>query len=221
MLFINRTVILIVAGNALGFFTGSGNVIPFSIDLTDFWRSFRVESNTTIKFYLSYHFLFVNEVHNGIKTNSRFDIQTSIWYEIIFRTRNRMNFKLCKIIRREYVFIVVVHRFLRREKLFNFDKGWALKSDRRRVLFRNFTSCWVRSWKKQSAAVEEDFWRMIFQSSKLLLLHDFNWFIPALYGQVFLVLVKTTTVSMYGRYFFFRDLVQMLTLFCFSVICSE
>ena len=47
MLLINKTVIPIVTGNALGFFTGSGNVIAFSVDLSDFCRSFRVESNTT------------------------------------------------------------------------------------------------------------------------------------------------------------------------------
>ena len=144
MLLINRTDMLIVAGNALGFFTGSGNVIPFSVDLSDYCRSFRQESNTTIKIYLGYDVLVVNEVHNVIKRNRLFDIRTTIWYKIIYRTQNRRNCKLCRIIRRESGFIVVVHRFLQREKLFSFYKSWALKSDRRQELLRNFTSGWVR-----------------------------------------------------------------------------
>ena len=69
---------LIVAGNALGFFTGSGNVIPFSVDLSDFCRSFRQESNTTIKIYIGYNVLIVNEVHNVIKRNRLFDMPTTI-----------------------------------------------------------------------------------------------------------------------------------------------
>ena len=123
MLLINRTDMLIVAGNALGFFTGSGNVIPFSVDLSDFCRSFRQESNTTIKIYIGYDVLLVNKVHNVSKRNRLFDIQTTISYNIFFRTQNRMNCKLCRIIGRESGFIVVVHRFLRTEKLFNFFEG--------------------------------------------------------------------------------------------------
>ena len=144
MLLINRTGMLIVAGNTLGFFTGSGNVIPFSVDLSDFCRSFRQESNTTIKIYICYDVLFVNEVHNVIKRNRIFDIRATLWYKIIFRTQNRMNCKLCRIKRRESGLIVVVHRFLQREKLITFYKGWALKSDCRQELLRNFTSGWVR-----------------------------------------------------------------------------
>ena len=63
---------LIVPGNALAFFKGSGNVIPFSVDLSDFCRNFRQESNTTIKIYISYDVLLVNEVHNVIKRNHFF-----------------------------------------------------------------------------------------------------------------------------------------------------
>ena len=144
MLIINRTDMLIVAGNVLGFFTGSGNVIPFSVVLFDFCKSFRQESNTTIKIYIGNVVLLVNEVHKVIKRNRLFDIRTTIWYEIIFRTQIRLNCKLCGIIRRESGFTVVVRRFLQREKLFNFNKGWALTSDRRQELLRNFTNGWVR-----------------------------------------------------------------------------
>ena len=47
---------LLVAGNALGFFTGSGNVLPFSVDLSDFCRTFRKERNATIEIYKSHMF---------------------------------------------------------------------------------------------------------------------------------------------------------------------
>ena len=144
MLLINKTVMLIVAGNALGFFTVSGNVVPFSVYLFDFCRSFRQESNTTIKIYIDNNVLLVNEVHNVIKRNRLSDIRSTFWYKIIFQTQNRMNCKLCRIILRESGFFVVLHRFLQREKLFNLYKGWALISDRRQDLLRNLTSGWVR-----------------------------------------------------------------------------
>ena len=157
MLLINRTDMLIVPGNALGLFTGSGNAIPFSVDLSDFRRSFREESSTTIKIYISYDVLLVNEVHNVIKRNRLSDNRTTIWYKIIFRTQIRMNCKLCRIIRREYGLFVVVHRFLQRKKYSISTKAehWNLIVGR---------SCWeispvvgyVGSWKKRVAAVEED-----------------------------------------------------------------
>ena len=65
-------------GNALGFFTGYGIVIPFSVDLSDFCSSFREKRKTTIKIYISHHILLVNEVYNVIKRNSLFDTRTTI-----------------------------------------------------------------------------------------------------------------------------------------------
>ena len=47
---------------------------------------------------------------------------------------------------------------------------------------------------------------MILQSSKLLLLYDFNQFIPALYGELFPFWSRLTTISIYGRCFFFWGL---------------
>ena len=49
---------------------------------------------------------------------------------------------------------------------------------------------YVGSWKKKDAVVGNDFWRMNFQSRKLLLLYDFNRYIPALYGQPFFFWLK-------------------------------
>ena len=78
MLLMNRTVMLIVAGNALGFFTGSGNVIPFSVDLSDFCRCFMVESNTTNEIFIGHDVLLIKEVHIVIERNSLFEILTTI-----------------------------------------------------------------------------------------------------------------------------------------------
>ena len=69
---------LIVAGSALGFFRGSGIVIPFSVDLFDFCWSFKVESNTTIKIYIGNDVLFINEVQIVIKRNNFSEILTTI-----------------------------------------------------------------------------------------------------------------------------------------------
>ena len=74
---------------------------------------------------------------------------------------------------------------------------------------------YVGSCKKRVAAVEEDFFRMIFQSSILLLLYDFNRFIHALYGQPFLFWSKLQRFPYMGGVSFFRYLVQVLILFCF------
>ena len=78
MLLINKTVMPIVTGNALGFFRRSGNVGPFSVDVSDFCRSFRVESNTTIKFFIGYDVLLIKEVHNVIEGNSLSEILATI-----------------------------------------------------------------------------------------------------------------------------------------------
>ena len=74
---------------------------------------------------------------------------------------------------------------------------------------------YVRSWKKQVAVVGNDIWRMILQSSKLLLFYDFNRFIPALYRQSFVFLVEATTISKYGRCFLFWGLGANFNTFLF------
>ena len=66
---------------------------------------------------------------------------------------------------------------------------------------------YVGSLKKRVAAVEEDFSRMIFQNSNLLLLYDFNRFITALYGQLFLFWSKLQQFPNMGGVSFFRYLV--------------
>ena len=63
---------LIVTGNALGFFTGSGDVTPFSGDLLDSCKHFSVESKITIKIFIGQDVLFINGAHSVIETNSFF-----------------------------------------------------------------------------------------------------------------------------------------------------
>ena len=58
---------------------------------------------------------------------------------------------------------------------------------------------------------------MISQSSKFLRLYDFNQFIPAFYGQLFLFWSKLQRFLYIGGFSFSVDLVQVSTLFCFSV----
>ena len=77
MLFINRTVTLIVAWNALGFFAESGYVLPFLVDLFDFCRSFEVDFFSTIKIYIG-HYNLINEVNNVIERNSLHEVMTTI-----------------------------------------------------------------------------------------------------------------------------------------------
>ena len=71
-----------------------------------------VEINTTIKIFTVYDVFLKDEVHNGIKRNGFFEILATIWSKIILWTQNRMNFKLCRIIRRELDFNVAAHRSL-------------------------------------------------------------------------------------------------------------
>ena len=122
MLLIERTVMLIVAGNAHGFFSRSGNKIPFSIDLPNFCRSFREESNTEIKIYMSYDVLVIKEVRKVIEIKICSEHLTPMSYEIVIWMQNRMNCKLCRIRRRDFGFIVVAHSFLQRENLSDSDK---------------------------------------------------------------------------------------------------
>ena len=158
MLLIKRAVRLMVGGNALGFFPGCGNAIPFSFDLSNFCRSFRIESNTTIKIYIVHDFRLINEVHNVIEGNSLFEVLTTIWYKIILWTQNRMNCKLYNVIWRDLGFIVVAHRFLQREKLFNFDKieHWILIVSRYWWATSSVVG-YVGSWEKWVAVVENGF----------------------------------------------------------------
>ena len=69
---------LIVTGIALGFFTGSGIVIRFSVDLSDFYRGFSVESNTTIQIFIGHDVLLINEMYNVIERYSFFEILATI-----------------------------------------------------------------------------------------------------------------------------------------------
>ena len=208
---------LIVTGNAIGFFIGSGNVIPFSVDLSDFCRSFRVESNTTIEIFIGHDVLLINEVHTVIKRNSLFEILAIIWYKIISWTQNRMNCKLCGIMRTDLGSIVAAHRFLQREKLFNFDKveNWILIVSRywwetspvpgyfvagRKELLLLGTIFTGRFFRVASCC-----FYMILADSDLLYMDNLSFSGRSYNG-----------FHIWEVFPFFEDLVQVLTLFCFS-----
>ena len=70
----NRTVMLIVTWDTIGFSTEPGKVFPFSVDLINFCRLFVVESNTTINFYIGHDVININEVHSIIKRNSLLEV---------------------------------------------------------------------------------------------------------------------------------------------------
>ena len=103
MLLISRTLVLMIAGNALGFFTKSGIVKKFSVRLSDVCRSIRVESNTIFKTYIGHDVLLINEVHN-VNERKIFGVVTTIYFKIMFWTQNRMNCQLCRFIGRDLVF---------------------------------------------------------------------------------------------------------------------
>ena len=152
-----KTVILIVTGNAFGFLTGSGNVILFSVDLIVFCRSIRLESNTTIKLYISHDVLLSNAVHNVTKGSSFFELLTTNWYKIIFWMPNRMNCNLCMIIRRDLGFFVVAHRLPQRGSFSISTKlSWILIVSK--YWWENSpVVAYVGSWKRRVAVVANCF----------------------------------------------------------------
>ena len=159
-------------------------------------------------------------MHNIIEGNSFFEIPSTIWYKIIFWTQNRKNCKLCRILRRDFGSIVVAHRFRQREKLFNFDEVdyWIL------IVSRYWWETspmvgYVSSWKMRVAVVGNDFTESFFRGAKccffIFLTDSYLLFMDISFsGRSFNDFLKR-------RCFFFGELVQVLTLFCFSVIYSE
>ena len=106
----------------------SGSVFPFSLDLPDFCRNFCMGSNTIIKIYISHDVFLINEVHIGVRRNRLFEKLTTFWIKIGFLTQSRLNYMPCIIIGRFLGFVVVVDRFMQKEKLFisNKVKHWIL-----------------------------------------------------------------------------------------------
>ena len=69
---------LIVKWDALGFSTASGNIFPFSVDLSDFCKNYRVRRSTTIDIYISHDVLLIDEARKIIERN-RFLEKDKIW----------------------------------------------------------------------------------------------------------------------------------------------
>ena len=181
MLLINKTVTLIVSWDALGLFLGFGNAVPFSAGLSDFCRSFRVESNTTVKIYVSHDVFLIIEVHNFIET-----VFLEIWPQFDIKSA------FCR--KMEWIwsfvgsygvldFIVGVQQFMRKELFLNFGHVWALNLDRKQVLVKKFDK-----WLGTLVAEGSDLFllRMIskknFQISELVLLYNSSRIISTLYG---------------------------------------
>ena len=146
MLLVKRTVMLIIARNALWFFTISWKVFPFAVDLSIFCRRVRVGRKTTAKIYVILDDLLVNELHHVIRRNCLLKLVTTCWYNINFWANNIKNWMVCRVLRRVFGFKIVVHHFKQKWKIFSFDRLWALNSDRIQVLVRLFTSgcvCWL------------------------------------------------------------------------------
>ena len=122
MLLINGTVMLIITWDALGFCTGSGNVFPFSVDLSDFCRNFRVESNTTIKSYIGTMFCF------SMKStlSSKETVFLKIWPQIDIRSAaGRKKEWIASLIvswGESWVLFQLYITSCKTEKFFNFDR---------------------------------------------------------------------------------------------------
>ena len=138
-------------------FRRSGNVFPFSDDPFDSFRSFRLESKTTIKIDVDHDVLLIDEVHKVMERNRLLEIMTTIWYKTNFRAPSRMNCKFYRIIRRVWGFFVVVHGFLQKKRFSNSTKveHWIL------IVGRYWWEispavAYVGSWKKRVAVAQND-----------------------------------------------------------------
>ena len=142
---LKNTFMVIVNWDAVLAFTGSATKFPSFVDLFTLRRSLSLKNITTFKTYLDHHVFFINEVHPISKRNHLLEIITSMWCEVDFQAQNGKNSKVCRFLKRIHVWIVVVHISMYKGKMFTFNKGWVLISDRRQVFERNFTRGWV-SW---------------------------------------------------------------------------
>ena len=126
--------------------------------LSDFCRCFRVKRKNKIKIYIGHVAFLINEVHDVIKRNIRFELLTTIWCKIIFRTPKRMNCTFCRILWWDFGFVVVVHLFLHREKSFISRKveHWNLIVGKFQWAFSPVVS-YVGSWKNEFLLLRKNF----------------------------------------------------------------
>ena len=117
-------------------------------------------------------------------------------------------------------FIVLVHRFMQQGKISSILTLLGSEFWSKSMLVRNFASAWACWWLEEAKCFGwENFWGLIFQSSNLLLLCNFNLFIPTLYAQVFLFLVRATTIPIYGRCYLFWGLGASHNFILFFSLC--
>ena len=151
-----------------------------------------------------------------LKVWPQFDIRSS------FGRKIEKIASFCRIVRRDLSFIVAAHRFLQREKLFNFDKvehsilivgrywwetspvvGYFVAGRSELLLLRRF-------FNERTFRVASCYFHMILTISYQLYMDNLSFF-----GWSF------NDFQIWEVFTFFGDLVQILTLFCFSLICSE
>ena len=136
---------------------------------------------------------------------------------IIFRTQNKMNWGLCRIIRKGLGFIIVVHRFLQTQKFSNFDKAehWILIVNRYWWETSPVVG-YVGSSKKTVAVVGNDFFRvaccrfyMIVTDSYLLYLDNSSFFGWSYNDSYFLEIFPFLgTWCKFHNFFVFRSFAQ-------------
>ena len=109
---------------------GKWSSIP--VDTFGFCRSFKEKSERTIKIKVAHDFVII-DVQAVIKRNRVPDFVATLLYKINFWARNRMNCKLCKVIRRNVSSIVDEHSFMHEGEITHFQQTfstqiWSLTS---------------------------------------------------------------------------------------------
>ena len=137
---VEQLVVGIVSLETNGFFTGSGNVFPFWIDLVDLCRCFGVDIKATITVYIGHDLLSIIGLLDVIGRNGLFEINTTISQKLNFRTPKKS--KLWGTMRRFVVFIVIVRGLMQHREKYSIStkKGRALNSDHKQVIVKCCTN---------------------------------------------------------------------------------
>ena len=122
----------------------------------------------------------INETHHVIESNCLLEIMSTNRYNNNFQAEIRMNCKLCRMISRVLSSIVVVHRLMQKGNIIQFRwrlnyEIWSQTGSGEK--FHQWLGTLV-AWKNELLLLRTIFWRMVYQSCKLLLLYGFNYILP-------------------------------------------
>ena len=158
-------------------------------------------------------------MHCVIKRNLLLEIRTTVWNKINFRAPNTTKCRLCGIAKRVLgFFFVAVHRFMQKGKRFNFRQKlraefWSQAGIGEKV------HQWLETFVATTTVLlllRTTFKKMIFQSSKFLMLNDINSCCTYFIWTTFPFLVIGTTNFQKKKVFLFFGVgVQEVTLNCF------